>query len=457
LNIQREDLPDRQLKLTVEIPAEQLEGARRTAARKLAERTRIPGFRPGKAPYEMIVRKLGDEAVFEEALEIVGQQTYREALEHESIDPYAPGSLDEVVSREPLVLRYTVPLSPEVDLGTYRELRIAQDKPAVKDEAVEAFMEELRTRQAVIEPAARAAALGDLVVLDAHGTIEEAGGHTDLMDEHGITLLLQEETNWPFTGIAAHLVGLSAGEDKHVAYRFPDDYTTQDLRGKTAHFSFHVNEVKSRSLPEWSDDVARGLGGFENLDDLRGKVRQSLQEQADRKAESDFAAQVVERVVQTASLTFPPILVQEETDSMLQDLDRRLQSQKLSLADYLRIEKKTLEEVRKDLEPPARQRVQRALVLGKVVGVEGLDAAPEEIEAQFEVMARAFGATSDDIRRALDNPAGRRRIALDLLTEKAITRLVAIARGEAPENAPPAPESSGAAPGEAPADPPANA
>jgi trigger factor len=439
LNIQREELPDRQVKMTVEIPAERVESAKRTAARRLAERTRIPGFRPGKAPYDMIVRKVGDEAVFEEAMEIVGQEAYREALEEVAIDPYAPGSLDEVVSREPLVLRYTVPLSPEVDLGAYRELRLPHEKSEVEDQAVDELMEELRNRQAVIEPAARAAELGDLLVLDARGYVEEGETRTELADEHGISLLLQEETNWPFPGIAAHLTGLSAGEDKQVAYRFPDDYNTESLRGQTAHFSFHVNEVKSRALPEWSDDVARGLGGFADLEDLRAKVRKSLQDQADHRAESEYASQVVERVVEGATLNYPPVLVQEETDGMLHDLDRRLQSQKLSLPDYLRIEKKSLEDVRKDLEPSARQRVQRALVLGKVVDLEALDAAPEEIEAQFDAMAGALGAGPDDIRRALDNPAGRRRITLDLLTNKAIARLVAIARGEAPEEVPLAP------------------
>lgn len=433
MNIQREELADRQVQLTVEVPAERIEGAKRTAARRLGDRTRIPGFRPGKAPYDMILRKLGEEAIFEEALEILGQEAYREALEETSLDPYAPGSLDDIVSREPLVLRYTVPLPPEVDLGAYRDLRLPQEKSGVQDQAVEDLMEELRNRQALIEPAARAAQLGDRLVLDAHGQVDEDGKSSELMDEHGISLLLQEETNWPFPGISAHMLGLAAGEDKEVSYVFPEDYSNESLRGRAARFVFHVQEVKSRTLPEWSDELARGMGDFESLEDLRAKARTSLQEQSDRRAESDFASLVVERIVEQSKLNYPPVLVHEETDGMLRDLDRRLQSQKLSLADYLRIEKKTIEEVRKEMEPSARQRVQRALVLGKVVELESLGTADEEIEAQFDAMAAALGAGTDDIRRALDNPAGRRRITLDLLTEKAIARLVAIARGEAPE------------------------
>lgn len=440
MNIQREELPDRQVQLTVEIPADRIEGAKRTAARRLGDRARIPGFRPGKAPYDMLVRKLGEEAIFEEALEIVGQEAYREALEETSLDPYAPGSLDNVVSRDPLVLRYTVPLPPEVDLGAYRDLRLPQEKAEVQNQAVEDLMEELRNRQAVIEPAARAAQLGDLLVLDSKGELEEEGGKTtELMDEHAISLLLQEETNWPFPGISAHLLGLAAGEEKQVSYEFPEDYSNESLRGKSARFAFHVQEVKSRALPEWSDDLARGIGDFENLDDLRTKVRVSLEEQSDRRAQSEYAGQVVELIVGQSKLNYPPLLIHEETDGMLRDLDRRLQSQKLSLADYLRIEKKTLEEVRTDLEPSARQRVQRALVLGKVVELESLAVADDEIEAQFDSMAAALGAGSNDIRRALDNQAGRRRIALDLLTDKAIARLLAIARGEAPEPAAPPP------------------
>ena len=120
-------------------------------------KTRIAGFRPGKVPYEIIVKKLGDEAVFEEALETLGQEAYKEALETAEIDAFAPGTLDEVVSRAPLILRYTVPLAPEVDLGSYREVRLEFDEPEVTDEAVEAMLEELRQGQALIEPADRPA------------------------------------------------------------------------------------------------------------------------------------------------------------------------------------------------------------------------------------------------------------------------------------------------------------
>jgi trigger factor len=132
LNIQTKELEHRQVQLTVEVPEDQKSAAMRAAARRLSKQAKIPGFRPGKAPYDVIVGKFGQEVVFEEALEQLGQDVYRKSLEELDLDPYAPGSLDEVVSRNPLVIQYTVPLTPEIDLGDYHSVRIPFEEPRMK-------------------------------------------------------------------------------------------------------------------------------------------------------------------------------------------------------------------------------------------------------------------------------------------------------------------------------------
>jgi trigger factor len=432
LKIDKQDLADRQVQLTVEVPDEQLNAAMQTAARRLSNRAKIAGFRPGKAPYKLIVQRYGEEAIFEEALDTLGQEVYRRALDESTLEPFAPGALNEIVSRQPLTLRYTVPLAPEVDLGAYADIRITPEAPAVTDVAVDLTVEELRQRRAIIEAVQRPAADTDVIVLDVTGRLEQPleNGDTALVDEKGVSVLVEERTNWPTPGIATHLRGMSAGDEKDVEHIFPDDYSTEVLRGRRAMFHLHAIEVRSRTLPEMTDELAREMGDFSDVMDLKLKLRKELMQQATREAESGYAQQAVDALVAGASFEYPPIMVHDEVDQLVRDLDRRLQAQRLALADYLKIEKKTEEGLRQELEPRAVERVKRALALGKLAEVEDLEVDETEVDGELDRLTVALHASKDALRKAVDNPSGRRTLALDLLTGKAVRRLVSIARGE---------------------------
>lgn len=432
LKIETEQLENRQVELTVEVPEDTYELAMKSAARRLGKNTKIPGFRPGKAPYHVLVNRIGVEVIFEEALDSIGQEIYQDALKEAELEPYAPGTLEEIVSKEPLVLRYRVPLSPEVELGDYKDLDLSYQPANVTDEAVEEAMEDLRQRQALIEPADRPAQMTDVLVLDVQGELVDGEGDDDpeILLEEGVSLLLEEDTDWPFAGVAEALLGMEAGESRELEHTFPEDYSNEELAGKQARFKFHSTEVKSRIVPEWSDNLAQNLGEFESLLDLRIKVRENLAEQATRAAENQFADEVLNKVVEGSSMKYPPILVEQEIDDLVQDLDRRLRTQQLSLADYMEIEGKTARELREDLKPRAERRLRRALVLGKVVEEEDLQVGEEEVESRLEKMLEPYGESASQIRAALDNEVDRKRIELELLTEKAVERLISLAKGE---------------------------
>ncbi len=433
MKIERQELEDRQVQLTVEVPDEQVAAAMQSAARRMSGRAKIAGFRPGKAPYKLVLQRYGEEAIFDEALDTLGQEIYRRALDESTLEPFAPGALNEVVSRQPLTLRYTVPLAPEVDLGSYTGLHVDSEPPAVPDEAVDQMVDELRQRRAIIEPVQRAAAATDVVVLDVAGKLHEPleSDEKSLLNEKGVSVLVEERTNWPIAGIAAHLAGMSAGDEKDIEHTFPEDYSTEALRGHKATFHLHCVEVRSRQVPELTDDLAREIGSFSDLMDLKLKVRQELLQQATREAEGAYAQQAIEALVSGSTFKYPPIMVRDELDQLLRDLDRRLQGQRMTLADYLKIQKQTEDDIRKELEPRAIERVRRSLALGKLAEVEGLEVDEAEVDGEIARLTEALQANQDTLRKAIDNPAGRRTLALDLLTEKAIRRLVSIARGEA--------------------------
>jgi trigger factor len=340
------------------------------------------------------------------------------------------------VDRDPLTLRYTFPLPPEVDLNKYQELRIPYEESKVDDEEVDAAMENIRQRQALIEPADRPAEASDVVVVDIRAELQDPPEEMEplLLDTKGVELLVEEESDWPIPGIYDQLLGIEAGGERDFEYIFPDDHPTEEIRGQTANFHLICLEVKSRLVPEWTDDLAQTIGDYNDLLDLRIKVRENLDEQKARASESEYAKQVIDATVEGAEISFPPLLLQEEIQDLIHELEGRLRSQNLGLEDYLKIENKSEADLRVEFEPRAIERLKRSLVLGKVVELEVVEVEDEEISAEIDRIVEPFKDQSDDLRKAFDSPEGQRRIRLDLLSEKAIKRLVAIARGELEEN-----------------------
>jgi len=431
LKIETQRQEDCTLNLTVEVEEERVQPALKAAARRLAKKYPIAGFRPGKAPYETILRHFGEGAVYEAALEDLGQKVYEEVLEQEQIEPYAPGQLADM-QLKPMVLKFNIPLRPEVTLGDYRALRVPYTPPSIADAAVEEALERLREHQAIIEPVDRPAALGDVTILDVNAFINEGENPSDfLLADKDVGALLEEDAQWPVHGFSAQVVGIRAGESRKFDLPFPEDYPNSSLRGQLGHFEVTCKEVKSRTLPEWSDDLAKEIGEYESLEDLRAKVREELQTRAEEDAYDAYEQQVVAQLVEQSTVQYPPVILERELDGMLEDFDSRLRQRRLTLDDYLKIEGKTKEQWREENQPRAQERLKRALVLGKVVDMEKLTVSAEEVEEEINRLSGPWGGErSAEMRRLLSTDQARGSLALDVLTDKALERLAALARGE---------------------------
>lgn len=453
LKIETHTHADRTLHMTVEVPEERVRPALQAAARQISKRYPVAGFRPGKAPYEHVVRQFGERAVYEAAIDELGQKVYAEALDQEKIEAYGPGSLEDM-QLKPMVLKFTVPLKPEVDLGDYRALRLPYTAPVIADEEVQRVLDTLRERQAVLEPVERPAAPGDVAILDINAFLNEGLNPSDfLMTDKDVSVQLDAQADWPMPGFAAQVTGIAAGETRKFDLAFADDYANESLRGQTAHFEVVCKEIKSRTLPEWNDDLAKEVGDFQTLDELRARVRSDLEKQASRAADREYADKVLEQLVGQSTITFPPVLLEQEVDDLLADLDNRLREQRLTLDDYLKIEKKTREMLREEYKPRAEARLKRALVLGRVVELDQLEVQPHEVVGEIDRMSVALGEQAGQMRTYLNSDRARQSLTLDLLTNKAVERLVAIAKGEASSAADGASAPAEAQPETAPADP----
>lgn len=418
--------------MIVEVEDERVQPALRTAARKLAKNYRIPGFRPGKAPYETIVRYLGEDAIYSEALEALTQDVYRAALDEAKIDPYAPGSLEDA-KLKPMVLTYNVPLKPEVALGDYRALRVDYTAPEVNDAAVTESLEQWRETRAVTEPVDRPAELGDVLVLDVNAFINTGENPSDfLLADKDVALKLEADADWPMPGFAAQVVGIKAGESKKFDLAFPEDYANDSLRGQLAHLEVNCKEVKSRRLPDWTDDLVKEFGDYASMDDMRAKVREGLVRQATREKDREYSTQVMDKLLEQTTIKYPPLLLDQELDSMLHDLDHRLKEQRLTLEDYLKIEGKTKDELEAEYRPLADKRLKRSLALGRLIEQEKLSVNDADVEQEIERFTAIFSGNADAaaIRKSLDTPESRSSMAMEILSNRAVERLVALAKGE---------------------------
>ena len=426
MKVTAERLENCQVELTIEVDEERVEQELRRTARRVSKRRRIPGFRPGRAPYDAVLRFFGKDALYREALEDLGQAVFKEALEKEGIEPFAQAELMDV-RLEPMVLKMVVPVAPIVELGDYRQLRLTPPEVTVNDEEVEAALKRIQAQHSQWQPVERPVQLGDQAIVDIESTVE---GEVVLSNQ-ARALLLRAEPPYPVPGFNEQIVGMDIGEDREFDLTYPENLANEKLAGKESHFKVHLHDLKELVLPEMDDDLAKTVGDFETFDDLKAKVREGLQAEAEREAESRFASEVLTATVERAWIEFPPVLLERELDSLLEEQDRVLrQRQSLTLDNWLEINKKSKEEYRDELCPRAAERLKRGLALGKVVELEGITVEEEEVGAQIERMSLPFGEQADKARDVFSSPDNVRSIASDLLTSKALQRLMAIARGE---------------------------
>jgi trigger factor len=427
LNITTEPLENRQLRLIIEMDGEETQKAMQRAARQISKQVNIPGFRKGKAPYDLILQRFGEETVRQEAAETLIEKVYDEALEEKEIKPYAPASLDEL-ELDPITFTFTVPLSPVVDLGDYRDYRLEYKEPKVSKKQVQEALEDIRMQNAILELVERPVEMGDGAVVALLARADEE----DLLKGDEIHIMVEADNDYPAPGFSEEIVGMATGDERTFTLTLPDDFLREDLRGQEAEFSVKMVEVYDQTIPDLDDDLARTVGNFDSLKELEEQVKEQLLQAARREADQAYAEQVIEDMLEEVQVEYPPTLLEAELDDVVEESERMIKRDtKLSLEDYLRLQSQTIEELREELRPSAETRLRRALLLGEVAQAEGLEVDEGEIQAQVEAVSAQWGVRSEEVRTSLISDSGQRAVRSRLLAAKAVQRLVAIAKGEA--------------------------
>lgn len=435
MNVELTKLPESRVALKIELSPDEVEGALDRTYKDLVRRVNVPGFRKGKAPRSVVERMIGHELFVHEATEEAIRWGYRKAIESERLVPIDEaeidaGDHDHIEPGESFQFDATVAVRPDVELPDYHALSVERAQIEVTDEDVENILQEIRERNATLEPTIRAAEVGDVVSMNIAAKV---GGDEVINQENADFELRDEEETEPhpmLPGLSKELVGTSPGDIKELSLHLPAEYGNPEHAGKTMFVRVLVKEIKRKVLPALDDELAQSVSELQTLDELRELLRGNLEIERRSEADEKLIQDALTEVTSRTFVEIPPLLVEEELDRTLDDMRRMLERQGLSLDAYLEATEKTEVDVRADMRETAIDTVKRSLVLGAVAEKEKIEITNEEIDAGLEELFRSANLSNAERRRLRNSTNARANIRSRIRRQRAIHKLVEAITGE---------------------------
>lgn len=426
MSLQVEKLEKNMAKLTVEVPSEQFDEAIKTAYSKNKNKFNIPGFRKGKAPLAMIEKMYGAGIFYEDAANIVLDATYGDAADESELEIVSRPEIDlvQIEKGKNLIYTATVAVKPEVTLGEYKGLEVEKASAEVQDEEVEAELkkvQEQNSRLLTVED--RAVMDGDQTVIDFEGFVDEKPFEGGKGDDYALTI----GSHSFIDTFEEQLIGKSIGEACEVNVTFPAEYHVADLAGKPALFQVTVKEIKTKELPELNDEFAGEVSEFETLDEYKADIKAKLLETKQKQAATENENRVVEKAVSNAVMEIPEAMIDGQVDNMVNDYARRMQSQGISLDQYMQFTGMTVETLKEQMRPQAVKRVETRLVLEAIAKKEDIQISEDAVNQELSNMAAAYKMELDQVKSYM----GERELAQikeDLAVQEAVDMMVADAK-----------------------------
>jgi len=459
-----ETLPrdDHQVTLTVEIEAERMETARRRAARKIAEHAKIPGFRPGKAPYDVVRRMYGEAAINEEATQLLVEEVYPLAVKEADIKPAAQGELEKVESLDPPKFVFTIPLAPTVELGDYKSIRVPYEWTVPGDDKLEEAILDLRRRYSKSEIVERPVEEGDFVLTDIVGSKakpKEGDDPAPLIEQEGQAITIRTDVNEsesPFPGFSKKLIGMKPGEEIEFSHKFDKEYPDEAIKGQNVKFKVKVRTVRSVTLPELNDDFAIQIGLGQTIEEMRTRLREMLETESHNEYDDKYYEDIIDQIRANATVKYPPQVLAHETEHVLENLSRRLHSQGIdNLESYftmIGISQETF--IEEQAKPAAQNRLERGLILDELATAEKIEVDEQSLEQEFRETWESLLRNDQEFYKSTKGGARPTREQVDavamssahqLVTKRVLARIKSIAMGEESEEKPAKPKKKKAA------------
>ena len=422
MSLQVEKLEKNMAKLIIEVSAEELEKAIESAYHKNKGKMSIPGFRKGKAPRKMIEQMYGKEVFYEDAANELIPTAYDNALDECTEDIVSSPKIDvtQLEAGKPFIFTAEVALKPEVKLGKYKGVKVDKIEIEVTDEEIQAELNterENNSRTITVED--RAVKDGDMTVIDFEGFVD------------GVPFDGGKGENYPLTigsgsfipGFEEALVGVELNTEVDVNVTFPAEYQAEDLAGKPAVFKCTVLEIKEKELPELNDEFASEVSEFETLEEYKADVKNKLSDKKSQEAQNAKEDAVIEAIIEDSEMELPEPMVETQQRQLVDDFAQRIQSQGLSMEQYMQFTGLTPQALVEQVKPQAVKRIQSRLVLEAIVAAEKIEATEEEFDAEIVKMAEAYKMEADKVKELLGEN-GKKQVMEDVCISKAVTLIV---------------------------------
>lgn len=426
MSVQVENLEKNTAKLTIEVPAEKFEEAVQHSYNKNKGKFNIPGFRKGKAPFNMIKKMYGVGVFYEDAVDEVIDASYPDAAKESGLDIVSRPSIsiEEIEEGKAFVYTAVVAVKPEVTLGEYKGVEVQKTKSEVTEEDIETEIKRAREKNSrLITVEDRGIEDGDQVTINFDGSVDGKRFEGGKAEDYPLTI----GSHTFIDNFEEQLIGKTTGEECEVNVTFPAEYHVEELKNKPAVFKVKVKEIQRKELPEANDDFASEVSDFDTMEEYKKDLTEKLQAEKIEAAKTADEDKVVAKVIENATMEIPDQMVEEQVNGMVNDYARRLESQGISFKQYVEITGMTAEKIGEQMKPQAIKRIQTRLVLEAVVKAENIQADDAAVEEQFDKMAEDFKMDKEQIK-GMFGEEQMAQLKEDLAVQKAIDFLVAEAK-----------------------------
>ena len=409
-----------ELKLEFKIEAKKFDEAIMKVYTKSAKYFNIPGFRKGKAPFNIVERMYGDEIFYEDAFNELVPPIYDKEIEENKLEVVSRPDIhiENMKKGEDLVFTAIVQTKPEVVLGQYKGVELKKVEYKVTDEDVNHELEHMQEHNArIITVEDRPVKEKDIAVIDFEGFVDGKAFEGGKAENHELEI----GSNTFIPGFEEQIIGMKAGEEKDINVTFPEDYFSKDLAGKDATFKVKLHEIKEKKLPTLDDEFAKDVSEFDTLNDLKTSIKEKKQAQNDDRAKHETESLAIEAVSNNTPIDIPSGMIETEIDAMIRDLEQQLSYQGINLDQYLHMINKTRKEIEDNYKEQAEKNVKSRLVLEAIIKEEKLEASDDEVSAKIKEMATNYGRKEEELNK---NEALKEYLANNIKTEKAIDLIV---------------------------------
>ena len=418
MSVQVENLEKNMVKLTIEVPAEELEKAIDAAYKKQKNQISIPGFRKGKVPRAMVEKMYGVEVFYEDAANTLMQQNYPSAVEESGVDIVSRPSIDvvQIEKGKPFIYTAEVAVRPEVTLGKYMGVTVTKVDTSVSDDEVAEALEQQRNNNArTISVTDRPVAVGDTAVIDFEGFVDGVAFEGGKGENHPLEI----GSHTFIDNFEDQLVGKNAGDEVEVNVTFPEQYQAADLAGKPATFKVKINEIKAKELPELDDEFAQDVSEFDTLAEYKESLKKNLEEKKENEAKRTKEDEAVQKIIDKSKMDIPEAMIDTQCETMIEEFAQRIAQSGLSMDQYLQFSGLTVDGLKEQVRPEALSRIQASLVLEQIAKDENIEVSDDDVNAEIEKMAASYGMEADKLKEYMGD-AEKESMKKDLAINKAV-------------------------------------